>query len=174
MIQSVKQGEHKFKPGFGIPIPDRNRQRLEGRVRFHPSCFYPQQYIDGKPYDGQNKLIGIQFSLTKKHQNDALISWAAKEGLIGLGPYWHIDGSNGIWWREPLITVVPMQWAYWKIEASIKKNTVDIFLREENSIVGWVRTRESMEVGCWSWKLPPWFGGQLPAGQDMSLELEIF
>lgn len=169
---TVQKNEHKFKPGFGIPIPDRNRQRIEGRARFHASCFYDQQYIDGKPYDGQNKLIGLQFHLTKKHENDALISWACKEGLIGVGPYWHVNGSDGIWWRKPSIVVGHGQWFDWKIEASIKKNTVDIFLKTNG--LNWVRTRQEMQVGCWSWKLPPWYGGQLPAPNNMSLELEIF
>jgi hypothetical protein len=164
----VPQGQHAFKPNiFSL---GRNRQRLQGKAKFGPSCFYDQQYIDGKPYDGQNKLIGLQFHLSKKHENDAIISWACKEGIIGVGDYWHVDGSAGIWWRQPMIIVGPGQEFEWKIEASIKKNTVDIFLRTEYT--KWVRRRKEMNVGCWSWVLPPWFGGQLPAPQNMRLYID--
>ncbi len=165
---TVKEREHAFRPS--IWVLSRNRQRIEGKASFHETCFYPQQYLDGKEYDGQNKLIGLQFSLTKKHQNDAIISWACKEGIIGVGPYWHVDGSKGIWWREPSITVVPGQKFEFKIEASIKKNTVDIFLRTDQT--EWIRTRKEMQVGCWSWVLPPHYGGQLAASHPMKLNLE--
>jgi hypothetical protein len=172
MIITVEQGQHKFKPGTGQLLPARNRQRLQGRARFGASCFYDQQYIDDEPYDGQNKLIGLQFHLTKKHENDAMISWACKQGLIGVGPYWHVEGSSGQWWKAPMIIVGIEQWFDWKIEASIIKNTVDIFLKTNG--MDWIRSRKEMPVGCWSWVLPPWFGGQLPASRYMTMEIDIF
>jgi hypothetical protein len=161
------KGEHKFKPSdFNVKL---KRKRLSGKFMFTKSCLYPQLYYEGNPYDGQNKVIGVQLDLYRKHYNSALIAWRHNqdEEIIEVGAYWHRKGSVE-WFREPLLRVKPNEVIEYKIV--IGKNQVAIYLRKEGTSE-WVSKRKELKTSCISYVLPPWFGGRVPAPQDTYLHL---
>ena len=161
----VKKGDH-FSFGFKLGLFFKINS-LAFKAKFDENCLYK---INGFDSDQINKLYG--FSQGFHHKNSVRIGWRCLDGKnIEVLSYCYVEGI-----RVPsnvLFTTRPGIWNYFLIENHREDYTIRGFSDEKKDAVidKIAKTKNTFPMG---YKLYPYFGGQIAAQQDTTIEIIEF
>lgn len=138
------------------------------KVYFSPSCAYKRLPTN---YDQVNKLYG--FSEGHHQKNSARIGWRCTDGVnIELVAYAYVDGVNI---RKPMIKVPTETWVLCNIQNQANKYVFKAISLKNQSVTITIekgkKTLLSRFLKLFMYRLFPYFGGKIPAPNDMSLQL---
>ena len=165
----VRDGKHDFRPVDGTGIIGWWKREFNFKVVFTDSCRYILEQGDQKSW---NKGGGISFCIASKKKKSVMWAWRYNPalGVIELSPYYHHKGE--VHYAETLrqqpIQVEIGEVVYVRIFKRRSEWIVDI----EAGAKGWIEP-----TGLTGWPLVTiglWFGGKMPAPQNMNLFLKKY
>ena len=167
MLYTINKGSNKSFPL--VPVFSNLGQRnFEFEITFNEDCLYPQQIINGVVYDGYNKACGIAFRLFKPNQDAAMLGWRCYNGKLYVVPYFNVDGKNIYGTKETEVQVDSSI----MVKIDVLDTEVMILIKHKDDILEQTQVFRKMFGFLKIVHLINfWFGGQLPANQNVSAEI---
>jgi len=156
----IKKGNHHsgFYPNIHLGLSS-----ISYEVLFTESCLYKFNDIDD--YD-VNKLFGISFGL--HHKNSARFGWNVDGSKIKIFAYCYKLGVRYI--RDiaslPIDKIHIFQINVYKAYYEFKITDFD------GNVLGWTNITKAQGTKKWGYKLFPYFGGNKPAPQDITIKMK--
>lgn len=178
----IKAGSHYHQMPPFTSLPWIGERRIERYVTFGPGCEY-----DAIPYnaDDVNKLVGLSFGFGGVHKNSARFGWrwSKSEQCIELLAYCYVNGERN--WDEqlrfPVIAKVKLGERvllclnyHPKKDSTIRDGlfTFTAWQGDREKNLGLKMVDTIAELPKFGLTHGPFFGGELVAPHDMTIELE--
>lgn len=173
-IFKVKKGNHAYSPVVIRPLTFKKNTYYTVPVaaRFDKSCAVD---VSQGNDDQFNKLCGVAFNLLNPTRNSVMCGWRYNPTInkFELTPYWHDETGKNHFFTENLFTVDVDELFFVDFIITEDAKVKVAFERERtNNLVYNYYTEYTLSNSPVPKKLArhinSWFGGQLPAPQDMS------
>lgn len=154
----IKQGEH-YSNGPLISI--HTQKTITFEAEFTDSCLY---HIPGPDMLDINKLYGSTDCYSTMHQNSYRIGWRHNGyGIIEIFAYWYHDGIRGF---RKLGDTFPGNKDYYQVSAMHDQYKFWFNNLPEFNIARYKRCNGGIRFRSF-----PYFGGNQPAPQDMTIKI---
>ena len=154
-IFTIKKGRHSSSHGFHLYL---FKKELNFSVMMVPDCLYRDEQIPGQI----NKVFGISFGV---HSSRSVrIGWRGHREKIEFNTYVHLpDGQVKV---DPLGPVQAGKVAFFRIWREGKIVSVEM-----QGGARWDYTFDRLPF--WGYRLYPYFGGIMPAPQEMKITISF-
>lgn len=157
---TVKQGEHYSTPRL---VQSLQSNTLLFEARFDESAIY--KFNEEGFQDSKNKLLGFADCNSQHHDNSARFGWQWYNEQLEIYAYCYVNGER----KEAFIGVVDID-AVNRYSITIEKDAYVFQLNDGEPVV--IERGNTCNTGVY-YMLWPYFGGQLPAPHDVSIDLNI-
>jgi hypothetical protein len=156
----MKKGEHYSTPRL---VQSLQSNTLLFEARFNESAIY--KFSEEGFQDSKNKLLGFADCNSQHHDNSARFGWQWFNEQLEIYAYCYVNGER----KEAFVGVVDLNEVN-RYRISIKDDAYIFQLNDNEPIT--IERGSTCNTGVY-YLLWPYFGGQLPAPHDVSIDLNI-
>ena len=155
----IRKGDHYASPTLSESLQSR---KLVFEAKFNESAQY--DFGNDALQSNKNKLMGFCDSNSLPHQNSARFAWQWYNNRLEIYAYCYFNGER----QEQFIGVVPIN-EYSRYELELSSDHYIFKLNDQAPVL--MKRASQSEIGTF-FKLWPYFGGQIAAPHDVTIDIK--